>query len=165
MGAGKQDGEIGCRRQQVIPRPHGFSGRIEHGRLQHDQRSVRGGTRRQAAHESGTLRRRHFVQDVGRHDQVERSRPFQRFLASAPQGYELAPGPVAGPDATSWLRDVVLRSPRLIPAAVVYVSVVLLAERRRRSASWDVRSGWGRVTIPAPRQASPAEQRTDVREG
>jgi hypothetical protein len=52
---------------------------------------------------------------------------------------------------------VVLRSPWLLPSAVVYVSVIVLAERLRRSPSWDVRSGWGRaeepIRIPAQRRA------------
>ncbi|GLY05271.1 MULTISPECIES: glycosyltransferase [Actinoplanes] len=75
---------------------------------------------------------------------------FQRFRQSAPAGVALV---APEPDATSWLRDVVLRRPWLGPAAVVYVAVVLLAERRRRSASWDVRSGWGRI----PAQRSPRD--------
>ena len=79
---------------------------------------------------------------------------FWRFVKAAPDGYGLPPDPVPGPRATSWLRNVVLRAPWLLPAAVVYVAVVLLAERRRRSRSWDVRSGWGRAArIPAPRSA------------
>jgi hypothetical protein len=68
------------------------------------------------------------------------------------------------PDTTSWLRDVVLRAPWLIPSAVVYVSVVLLAERRRRSATWDVRAGWGRAAIPAQR-APASEQQAHLRKG
>ena len=74
---------------------------------------------------------------------------FWRFVAAAPPGHGLPPDPVPGPSATSWLRDVVLRAPWLLPAAVVYVAVVLLAERRRRSPSWDVRAGWGRSAEPA----------------
>ena len=81
---------------------------------------------------------------------------FRRFVAAAPRGYGLPAGPTLEPDATSWLRDVVLRAPWLLPAAVVYVTVVLLAERKRRSPSWDVRSGWGRtdepVRVPRPRR-------------
>ncbi len=69
---------------------------------------------------------------------------FWRFAESAPQGFPRFNDPVAGPKVTSWLRSVVLRAPWLLPAAVAYVAVVLLAERKRRSASWDVRSGWGR---------------------
>jgi glycosyltransferase involved in cell wall biosynthesis len=69
---------------------------------------------------------------------------FWRFVANAPDGYRLSAGRVPGPSSTSWLRNVVLRAPWLLPAAVVYVAVVLLAERKRRSASWNVRSGWGR---------------------
>ncbi|MCM4084867.1 glycosyltransferase [Paractinoplanes hotanensis] len=80
---------------------------------------------------------------------------FNRYLRANP---EVVATP-AEANQTSWLRDVVLRRPWLVPAAVVYVAVVLLAERKRRSASWDVRSGWGRtaepVRVPAPR--SPAD--------
>lgn len=90
---------------------------------------------------------------------------FRRFVEASPSGYERTLDPVAGPSATSWLRNVVLRAPWLLPDAVVYVAVVLLAERRRRSPSWDVRSGWGRaaapVRVPGPRSspenASPAD--------
>jgi glycosyltransferase involved in cell wall biosynthesis len=82
---------------------------------------------------------------------------FWRFIEAAPQGYGLPPDPVPGPSSTSWLRNVVLRSPWLLPSAVVYVSVIVLAERLRRSPSWDVRSGWGRaeepIRIPAQRRA------------
>ncbi|MFI5937433.1 glycosyltransferase [Actinoplanes sp. NPDC051494] len=82
---------------------------------------------------------------------------FWRFVASAPDGFGELPGPVAGSSTTSWMRNVVLRAPWLAPAAVVYVAVVLLAERKRRSASWDVRSGWGRAAPAAPAApASPA---------
>ncbi|MEV6343173.1 glycosyltransferase [Actinoplanes sp. NPDC051851] len=93
---------------------------------------------------------------------------FWRFVEAAPPGYGLRIDPVPGPSATSWLRNVVLRSPWLLPAAVVYVSVTLAAERLRRSPSWDVRSGWGRAaaTAPAaspvarvPAQRSPVEDR------
>ncbi|WP_306204139.1 glycosyltransferase family 2 protein [Actinoplanes sp. RD1] len=72
---------------------------------------------------------------------------FRRYLATSP--FRAA----AAPDNTSWLRDVVLRRPWLAPAAVVYVAVVLLAERKRRSPSWDVRSGWGRPAIPRQRRS------------
>ena len=82
---------------------------------------------------------------------------FWRFVEARPAGYALPPDPVPGPSATSWLRDVVLRAPWLLPAAGVYVGVVLLAERKRRSPSWDVRAGWGRV--PAPRRSP--ENRAD----
>ena len=37
----------------------------------------------------------------------------------------------------------------LIAAAAAYVTIVLLAERKRRSRSFDVRSGWGRTAEPA----------------
>ncbi|MDG4828886.1 glycosyltransferase [Solwaraspora sp. WMMD1047] len=69
---------------------------------------------------------------------------FWRFVAATPPGYDLPADPVPGPSAWSWLRDVLLRAPWLLPAAVCYVAVVLLAERRRRAPDWNVRSGWGR---------------------
>lgn len=82
---------------------------------------------------------------------------FWRFVSSAPPGYDLNRDPIAGSNSTSWLRDVVLKAPWLLPSAFVYASVVLRAERLRRSPDWDVRSGWGRtpasVTVPAPRRA------------
>jgi glycosyl transferase family 2 len=93
---------------------------------------------------------------------------FWRFAGSAPDGFPALPDPVAGPSTTSWMRDVVLRAPWLIPAAIVYVAVVLLAERKRRSPSWDVRSGWGRpaepVRIPAQRAGSEAPAKVANRE-
>ena len=89
---------------------------------------------------------------------------FWRFVESAPDGFPALPDPVAGPSTTSWMRNVVLRAPWLIPAAVVYVAVVLLAERKRRSPSWDVRSGWGRPAEPVriPAQRRPSEAPTKV---
>ncbi len=98
---------------------------------------------------------------------------FWRFVESAPAGFALPADPEAGPSATSWLRNVVLRAPWLLPAAIVYVAVVLLAERKRRSPSWDVRSGWGRTpvqhpavvtTATVPRQRRPADDRVTPRE-
>jgi hypothetical protein len=88
-------------------------------------------------------------------------------VESAPAGYDLLPDPVAGPSTTSWLRDVVLRAPWLLPAAVVYIAVVLLAERKRRSPAWDVRSGWGRPAEPVttarvPRPRASSENATKV---
>ncbi|MGH3715145.1 MAG: hypothetical protein ACRDT4_17030, partial [Micromonosporaceae bacterium] len=44
----------------------------------------------------------------------------------------------------SWLRDVVLHSPRLAPAAVCYVGIVLAAELRRRVNRLRGRTDWGR---------------------
>jgi len=89
---------------------------------------------------------------------------FWRFVASAPDGFGQLPGPVAGSSTTSWLRNVVLRAPWLAPAAVVYVTVVLLAERKRRSPGWDVRSGWGRAAEPArvPAQREPVADRAGL---
>jgi glycosyltransferase involved in cell wall biosynthesis len=85
---------------------------------------------------------------------------FERYVRAHP-GVVAAP---AEADSASWLRDVVVRRPWLLPSAVVYVAVVLLAERKRRSPSWDVRSGWGRpaqpVRVPAPR--SPADDTEKV---
>ncbi|WBB69606.1 glycosyltransferase family 2 protein [Micromonospora sp. WMMD812] len=70
---------------------------------------------------------------------------FWRFLRSAPPEYGLPADPVPGPSAWSWLRDVLLRSPELAPAAVCYVGIILLAEAKRRSPGWSARSGWGRT--------------------
>jgi glycosyltransferase involved in cell wall biosynthesis len=69
---------------------------------------------------------------------------FWRFVESAPPGYAILADPVPGPSRWSWLRTVVRAEPRLIPAAVCYVSIVLLAEVRRHSPGFSVRSGWGR---------------------
>ncbi|MGA3527626.1 glycosyltransferase [Melissospora conviva] len=74
---------------------------------------------------------------------------FWQFMRSAPQEHRGSPDPVPGASSFSWLRDVLLRSPRLLPAAACYVLVVLLAEGRRRRSGWSARSGWGRP--PAPR--------------
>jgi len=71
---------------------------------------------------------------------------FWRFVRSAPAGYGLLADPVPGPRSWSWLRAVAFGEPQLIPAAVCYVSIVLLAELRRRSPGFTVRSGWGRET-------------------
>jgi glycosyltransferase involved in cell wall biosynthesis len=92
---------------------------------------------------------------------------FWRFIDSKPDGYGLPPDPVPGPGSTSWLRNVVLRAPWLLPSAVIYVSVILLAERKRRSPSWDVRSGWGRTAEPAriPAQRKPADASGPARVG
>jgi glycosyltransferase involved in cell wall biosynthesis len=69
---------------------------------------------------------------------------FWRFVRSAPPEYGLLADPVPGASRWSWLRAVLLREPRLIPAAVCYVAIVVLAELRRRSPGFTVRSGWGR---------------------
>lgn len=69
---------------------------------------------------------------------------FWRFVHAAPPEYGLPADPVPGPSSWSWLRHVLLRSPWLLPAAVCYVSITLLAEAKRRSPGWSVRSGWGR---------------------
>lgn len=47
-------------------------------------------------------------------------------------------------ERSSWLRDVVLPSPKLWPAAVCYVGITVAAELRRRMPGWSVQSGWGR---------------------
>jgi hypothetical protein len=52
----------------------------------------------------------------------------------------------------SWLADVVLRSPRLAPAAVCYVGITLAAELRRRYDRLRGRVDWGRdesTRVPA----------------
>jgi glycosyltransferase involved in cell wall biosynthesis len=69
---------------------------------------------------------------------------FWQFVRSAPAGF--LSDPVPGSSRSAWLRTVVFREPRLIAAAVCYVSIVLLAELRRRSPGFTARSGWGRET-------------------
>lgn len=69
---------------------------------------------------------------------------FWRFVRSAAPEYGLPADPVPGPSSWSWLRHVLLRSPSLLPAAVCYVAIVVLAEVMRRSPGWTARSGWGR---------------------
>jgi glycosyltransferase involved in cell wall biosynthesis len=46
---------------------------------------------------------------------------------------------VRAADTTSWLRDVVLRDPRLLPAGAVYAALTLVAElrSRRTSTTWE----------------------------
>lgn len=70
---------------------------------------------------------------------------FWRFVSAAPPGFPALVGAVTGPRISSWLRDVVWRSPRLLPAALCYLVITALAEIRRRSPGWNVRSGWGRT--------------------
>jgi glycosyltransferase involved in cell wall biosynthesis len=79
---------------------------------------------------------------------------FWRFVQSAPLGNGLFADPVPGPGRWSWLRTVVRGEPRLIPAAVCYVAIVLLAEARRSSPGFSVRSGWGRKPGVSPSSAS-----------
>jgi glycosyltransferase involved in cell wall biosynthesis len=69
---------------------------------------------------------------------------FWRFVRSAPPEYGTLSDPVPGPSRWSWLRTVLRGEPHLIPAAACYVSIILLAELRRRSPRFAVRSGWGR---------------------
>lgn len=82
---------------------------------------------------------------------------FWRYVDAGAEGHTLALDPVAGPSRSAWLRSVVLRTPRLVPAALCYVVITALAEARRRSPGWDVTSGWGRPAtltagrIPRPR--------------
>lgn len=77
---------------------------------------------------------------------------FQQWLSTEALSYGIPADPVHGSKSWSWLRDVVLRSPWLLPAAACYVTVVLLAEAKRRSPGWSVRSGWGRPEgqMPTP---------------
>jgi len=86
---------------------------------------------------------------------------FWRFVEAGAEGHALALDPVAGSSRSAWLSSVVLRAPWLLPAAVCYVALVALAERRRRSPGWDVKSGWGRPAatpaIKVPRQRGPSE--------
>lgn len=90
---------------------------------------------------------------------------FRRFVRAAPA----MPSRGTGPDRSSWLRDVVLPTPSLWPAALCYVTVILLAELRRRSPGWDVRSGWGRLgpagaaRVPRPRRPDDVDRRTGAR--
>lgn len=70
---------------------------------------------------------------------------FWRLVRAAPPGFPAPIGAVPGPRVSSWLRDVVQRSPQLLPAAVCYLVMTILAELRRRSPGWNVRSGWGRT--------------------
>lgn len=83
----------------------------------------------------------------------------QYFAWSRSHGraYGTVTDPVEGSARASWLRDVVLRSPRLWPAAVVYLAVTLLAEAKLRSPRWNVASGWGRpATASLPAQPASA---------
>lgn len=70
---------------------------------------------------------------------------FWRLVATAPQDFPALAGAVPGPRHSSWLRDVVWRAPGLLPAAFCYLVITVLAEVRRRSPGWNVRSGWGRT--------------------
>lgn len=69
---------------------------------------------------------------------------FWQFVQTAPAGSAALVGAVPGAETSSWLRHVVLPSPRLLPAAICYLTMTILAELRRRSPRWNVRSGWGR---------------------
>lgn len=82
---------------------------------------------------------------------------FQEWLRHSGPDHPATADPVGGSRSWSWLRDVVLRSPRLLPAAACYVAVVLLAEARRWAPGWNVRSGWGRPG-GRPGRAEPAAQ-------
>ncbi len=72
---------------------------------------------------------------------------FWRFVRAAGPEYGVTADPVPGPRPWSWLRHVVARSPWLAPTAACYVAIILLAEAKRRSPGWDVRSGWGRAPV------------------
>ncbi len=77
---------------------------------------------------------------------------FWRFVRAAPPEYGLPADPVTGPSSWSWLRHVLLRAPWLLPAAACYVAIILLAEAKRRTPGWSVRSGWGRQESPQLRR-------------
>lgn len=87
---------------------------------------------------------------------------FWRFVRSVPPEYGLPADPVPGPSSWSWLRHVLLRSPWLLPAAACYVAIILLAEAKRRSLGWSVRSGWGR---PESVQVGSTPVRDDISPG
>jgi glycosyltransferase involved in cell wall biosynthesis len=107
------------------------------------------------------LRTRELIRRLAR--SREGNVEFWRFIRSAPAGYGILPDPVPGPSRWSWLRTVVLGEPRLIPAAVCYLSIVVLAEMRRRVPGFTVRSGWGRGTsapeVPASAVRVPRQRR------
>lgn len=92
---------------------------------------------------------------------------FWRYVDAGAEGNALALDPVAGPNQWAWLGTVVRRKPALLPAALCYAGVVVLAEARRRSPGWDVTSGWGRGTPASaarmPRQRQPADDTAPVR--
>lgn len=69
---------------------------------------------------------------------------FWAWMAEEGAASGLRSDAVRGARSWSWLRDVVLRSPHLLPAAACYTAVILQAERMRRSRGWTTRSGWGR---------------------
>ncbi|MEU4695272.1 glycosyltransferase [Actinoplanes sp. NPDC023714] len=89
---------------------------------------------------------------------------FWRYVDAGAEGHVLALDPVAGPNQWAWLGSVVRRKPALLPSAVCYAGIVALAEAKRRSPGWDVKSGWGRPAAPIPRQRSGAHDETKVRE-
>jgi glycosyltransferase involved in cell wall biosynthesis len=70
---------------------------------------------------------------------------FWRYLRSTDRPNGAPAFAVAGPNSWSWLRDVVLHAPQLLPAACCYVAITVLAERKRRSSGWTTRTGWGRT--------------------
>lgn len=61
-------------------------------------------------------------------------------------------GSVRPPDRWAWLRDVVLRDPRLLPAAVPYLAITLVAGALARRDS----DGWGRDASSRSRAGSAA---------
>jgi glycosyltransferase involved in cell wall biosynthesis len=83
------------------------------------------------------------------------NKQYYAWSASHGRAYGMVADQVEGSSKSSWLRDVVLRSPRLWPAALCYVLVVLLAEAKIRSPRWNPASGWGRPA-PAPAGAVPS---------
>ncbi|MFY1636616.1 glycosyltransferase [Solwaraspora sp. WMMB335] len=86
---------------------------------------------------------------------------FWHFVRTDPRGAELALDPVPGASQWSWLRRVVIAAPRLVPAAFCYVAITVLAEFKRRSPGWNVRSGWGRpaATVVASSGAAASNDR------
>jgi glycosyltransferase involved in cell wall biosynthesis len=82
------------------------------------------------------------------------NKQFFGWVSSHGRAYGAVTDPVPGSARGSWLRDVVLRSPKLLPAALCYVAVILLAEAKLRSPRWNVASGWGRPATTGAGTAS-----------
>lgn len=69
---------------------------------------------------------------------------FWRFVRSAPAGYGALADPVPGPSSWSWASHRRARRAASHPGRAVLRSITALAELRRRSPGFTVRSGWGR---------------------